>query len=594
MTPVDYYIKKKNIAENTFHQLKKKLAMNATIRLLAFLGVLGFLFGLVQFNTVLGISLSGVSLTVFFFFVRKHVLLQKEKKYFQAQLNILDAEVNSCNHIFTAFREGAQYRNPKHHFSHDLDLFGTGSLFQMINRTITQHGEEKLAKHLTKEEVSAEKILQLQNCFKELSEFPDQLLHFRTTGSVTELIDEDLERLAKWKDTKSYITRYSWLDKLRYLFPSLLFTALGLLIFTDKGTTGFISMFIINLILTGFFYRKTNKEHNKVSSFLKVIEKYADLMKVFEGHDFKCEALKDVSTELYKAGQNSTEAFSQIAKATNAFDSRMNIIAAIFLEGFLLWDFHCLFKIERWKKKYSDHLIPWMENIALLDSYISLSTFAYNNPDFCYPVLGNKVLNTKETGHPFIPSSVRINNDFNIDNKGQFVIITGANMAGKSTFLRTIGVNLVMGMSGLPVCAKSFEFTPRKMFTSMRTSDSLNENESYFYAELKRMKELIDMLEDGHDLFIMLDEILKGTNSVDKQKGSQLALEKIINLKGTGIIATHDLALTKIEDKHPDIVRNKCFEIEIDQAAIHFAYKLYEGVTQNMNAMLLMEQMGIV
>jgi DNA mismatch repair ATPase MutS len=164
----------------------------------------------------------------------------------------------------------------------------------------------------------------------------------------------------------------------------------------------------------------------------------------------------------------------------------------------------------------------------------------------------------------------------------------------KALFLRTIGANLILAMAGMPVMAEKFSFKPRKIFTSMRTSDNLNENESYFYAELRRLKELIDLLKNGEDIFIMLDEILKGTNSLDKQKGSQLALEKILQLKGTGIIATHDLALTEMEVKHPVEVKNKCFEIEIEKAEILFDYKLYDGVTKNMNAMLLMEQMGIV
>jgi DNA mismatch repair ATPase MutS len=177
---------------------------------------------------------------------------------------------------------------------------------------------------------------------------------------------------------------------------------------------------------------------------------------------------------------------------------------------------------------------------------------------------------------------------------GNFVIITGANMAGKSTFLRTIATNLVLAMAGAPVCAAKFVFKPIKIYSSMRTSDSLNKNESYFYAELKRLKEMLDKLNSGEELFIILDEILKGTNSVDKQKGSLAAMEKIISHNGTGIIATHDLELTKIANRYPDKIRNLCFEIEIDQALISFDYKLREGVTTKMNASILMRQMGII
>jgi DNA mismatch repair ATPase MutS len=181
-----------------------------------------------------------------------------------------------------------------------------------------------------------------------------------------------------------------------------------------------------------------------------------------------------------------------------------------------------------------------------------------------------------------------------MDAEGTFVLITGANMSGKSTFLRTIATTMILAMTGAPVCASGFRFRPMKLFSSMRTNDSLNKHESYFYAELKRLKELLDQMRSGEKLFVILDEILKGTNSTDKQKGSKEALRQIMELNGTGIIATHDLELTKIADEYPGRIRNVCFEIDIDKAKISFDYKLRDGVTTKMNALLLMKQMGII
>jgi len=224
-----------------------------------------------------------------------------------------------------------------------------------------------------------------------------------------------------------------------------------------------------------------------------------------------------------------------------------------------------------------------------------LATFAFNHPSYIYPEISlTAILETKNIGHFLIPSGQRICNDFEIAKKGEFIIITGANMAGKSTFLRTIATNLVMAMAGAPVCAERLTFKPMIIFSSMRTSDSLNKNESYFYAELKRLKEMLDRLKKGDDLFIILDEILKGTNSVDKQKGSRSALKQIIKYKGTGIIATHDLSLAGIESEFPGQVKNLCFEIEIDNTHISFDYRLRKGITTKMNASLLMQQMGIL
>ena len=238
----------------------------------------------------------------------------------------------------------------------------------------------------------------------------------------------------------------------------------------------------------------------------------------------------------------------------------------------------------------------WLEMLGKVDAFISLGNYAFNNPDFVYPAISesNRVFFARKLGHPLIEDEKRVCNDFVIENSGIICIISGANMAGKSTFLRTIAVNYILGMSGAPVCASEMNFTPMKLFTSMRTTDSLSHNESYFYAELKRLKLLKSRLEAGESLFFILDEILKGTNSADKSLGSKLFLEKMVKLGGTGLIATHDTSLGEMENKNPGTIINKCFEIEIDGETIKFDYKLQPGITHKMNAVLLMKQMGVL
>jgi len=196
-------------------------------------------------------------------------------------------------------------------------------------------------------------------------------------------------------------------------------------------------------------------------------------------------------------------------------------------------------------------------------------------------------------GHPLIFKEKRVNTNFEVQKAGEIDIITGANMAGKSTFLRTVGVNLILALNGFPVCASKFQFQLLEIYTGMRTADSLKENESYFYAELKRLKRIIEKLKQGKLTFLLLDEILKGTNSVDKAKGSRKFVDNLIKLKATGIVATHDLSLCEMEKEYPDNIENKCFEVEIDHNKIEFDYKLRSGITKNMNASLLMQQMGI-
>jgi DNA mismatch repair ATPase MutS len=274
----------------------------------------------------------------------------------------------------------------------------------------------------------------------------------------------------------------------------------------------------------------------------------------------------------------------------------MNMLIGVVLNGLLLWDYHCIYRLEKWKSSNKKLFPVWLEMLGRVDAYISLGNYAHNNPAFAYPVISDKgiVFSAKMLGHQLIDENKRVCNDFEIDQKGIVCIISGANMAGKSTFLRTVAINYILGMVGAPVCAGEMSFLPSKLFTSMRTTDSLSSNESYFYAELKRLKALKSKVEAGEPVFFILDEILKGTNSKDKAKGSKLFLEKLVALQGTGLIATHDTSLGMMEQEHPGVIMNKCFEIEIDGELIKFDYKLQDGITQKMNAAFLMKQMGIV
>ena len=249
------------------------------------------------------------------------------------------------------------------------------------------------------------------------------------------------------------------------------------------------------------------------------------------------------------------------------------------LNAFLLWDLQCVRQLAGWKQRYKEYFPEWLRIIGEIDALVSLGNYAYNNPDFIFPQKTDQqpTFSVKEMGHPLIPKRYRINNDFSIGGRGEITIVTGANMAGKSTFLRTVAVNLVLAMIGAPVCAADMLFSPMKIFTSMRTTDSLHSNESYFYAELKRLKILKEKLVSGENGFFILDEILKGTNSDDKRMGSALFLKEIIELRGTGLIATHDTSLGDLEGDYPGIIVNRCIEIEVDGANIRFDYKIKPG-----------------
>jgi DNA mismatch repair ATPase MutS len=293
---------------------------------------------------------------------------------------------------------------------------------------------------------------------------------------------------------------------------------------------------------------------------------------------------------------SASKVFHQLKSLVEQFEYRQNILVGFFLNSFFLWDIRCVYKLWNWHNLHHKKLNEWLNVISETDAIISLANFANNHPEFIYPEIQESdfIFQATTLGHPLLHKNKRICNDFEINGWSKVMIITGANMAGKSTFLRTVGVNLILARTGAPVCAEKMIFTPIEIYTNMRTTDSLLKDESYFYAELKRIKGVLDWLQKGERIFVILDEMLKGTNSVDKLNGSKELLRKLVQFKSVSLIATHDLKLSEMENEFPQQVFNKCFEIRIENDDLVFDYKLSDGVTKTMNATFLMKKMGII
>ena len=299
--------------------------------------------------------------------------------------------------------------------------------------------------------------------------------------------------------------------------------------------------------------------------------------------------------EFESNGKKASEVLNTLAKELDRLDLRNNLILYALLEGSLFWQLRQMLRIERWKQEHGTHLLQWLEALGKLDALCALGTFAFNHPGYAYPTITDKpfIFRAKDMGHPLMPQKQCIANDAEIPQHPYFLIITGANMAGKSTYLRTIGCNYLLACIGAPVCCSSLEIYPAHLMTSLRTSDSLANNESYFFAELKRLQQILERLKNGEEMFIILDEILKGTNSMDKQKGSLALVKQLLHLKTNGIIATHDILLGELKQHFPNEISNYRFEAGIQNDELTFSYKLKEGVAQNMNACFLMQKMGI-
>lgn len=518
------------------------------------------------------------------------------KRYHSNMLEVNTGEVKSINEDYLDFGSGSGYSDPAHDFSHDIDMFGTGSVFQSVNRCCTERGEEMLASWMLNPFKLSGRLYERSEAIRELSEKTDWRHKFSSLGMMNLTSAKETDSFMDWMKEKPRFSENGLYKTLFILLPVLTILLFGLWAISLISISWFILLFLVNLSLVSLNLAHLNRIHAKVtkkSSYLSVVSL---LIEHIINEDFESVYLKEQQAGLEAGRSTAVDIVKRLSRILNYFDSRLNMIMGVVLNGFLLWDYQCVIRIEQWKKNMAQMVPGWFDIIARIDAINSLAYHANNNPDFVYAEIsdGTCFLDAETLGHHIIPSSKRITNNYFVPGEGSINIVTGANMAGKSTFLRTVTVNMVLAMVGAPVCAGKFVFTPTDIFTSMRTSDSLTEEESYFFAELKRLRRLIDRLNSESRPFFVLDEILKGTNSKDKSEGSRAFLEKVISLGGTGLIATHDISLGLLEKEFPEKVSNNCFEIEIDKGEVKFDFILRQGITSKMNAALLMKQQGII
>lgn len=575
-------------------KIKKQLALISFLRLFVFLsGIVLVYIGTNTGVSFLIISLS-ISLVLFLYLLRKHTFVFNKKKYFENLAKINTDEIKAIEGDYSSFADGEEFIDHNHPFTSDLDIFGESSIFQYINRTTTGMGKTKLAHCFSNPEKNANKIQSKQKAISELSYMIDWRQNFIAKAfSVLENKDEK-EQIIEWLNGSKMFDRKRF--KFIIIFvPLLTFSMFFLYAFNLINVAYLLLYLVVPMVIVGFYLRRSNKIHNQISRKSQLLSKYATLLSEIETYNFESEVLISHQKTLFDNKHSASFIIKKLSKITNAFDARLNMLVGVILNIFLLWDLLQIYRLETWQKKHKRNLPIWFEVIAEFDAFNSLANSSFNNPNSVFPEISKsdfQIIST-DLGHPLIDRNERVDNDFIINDWRQFLIITGANMAGKSTYLRTVGVNLVLAMTGSAVCAKSFKFTPVEIFTSIRTKDSLQKNESYFYAELKRLQMIINRLNNGEHLFIILDEILKGTNSKDKQEGSKALLKQLINLNSSGIIATHDLALGSLADIYTRNIVNHCFEVEIENEKLIFDYKLKSGISKNLNATFLMKQMGI-
>ncbi|MDR6300537.1 MutS-related protein [Mesonia maritima] len=587
-SPHQTYQQKLTEYQQQLSRVKKKLFASSMVRLALFL-LLAFLVYFFFSNTklVVGVILGGI--TLFIFLVSRHSQLQLKKKKIEALLEINKTELAVLDRNFYHLDNGEEFKNPQHEFSQDIDLFGERSFFQYLNRTALKSGKQKLANLLT--ENSIQEIEAKQKAVKELVQKIDFRQEFSAIASIVKT-ETSSNVIINWlRDYKNFVPKiFRWFPIIFSIISIALISAYFLVDLSGYFVMGW---FFVGLAISGSKVKKMNQLSIHVSQTQETFQQYHQLLHLLEKEKFETELLKIQQEKILKEGEKASQLLQKFAKIIDALDQRNNMIFGIFGNGFLLWDLQQSYKLEQWIAQHKTKVENWFAVIEFIDAYNSLGNFAFNHQHYSFPkITSNKnVIKAEDAVHPLINPKDAVHNSFTINNE-EFFIITGANMAGKSTFLRTVSLQIMMSNVGLPICAKAAEYSPIKLITSMRTVDSLADEASYFYSELSRLKFIVEKIKTDR-YFIILDEILKGTNSTDKAIGSRKFIEKLVRSHSTGIIATHDLSLCEVAEDFSE-VKNHYFDAEIINDELHFDYKFKDGICQNMNASFLLRKMEIV
>jgi DNA mismatch repair ATPase MutS len=574
----------------------KQIIRNISIaRLSVFLIATGLIIYFANVNPN-NIVYTSIALAIAFFkLIQLHNRYEGKKKYLEAYIQVQQNEIDALNRNYSAFEGGEEFLDDDYTFHHDLDLFGQNSIFQLINRTCTRMGKTKLAKEFLYPELRKNEILNAQNCINELEEIVEFRHQFLAKGMDVEEEKDVYKSLIDWMYEDDLFYHKKIYSVLRYVAPLMNLTTIVLAFMSVLPWSAPALSLLFSLGLVGNYTKKINRIHVIVSKKSKILSKYGRLIRELENQEFEYYGLKQLQQKLISKNTKAARVVEKLSSILNALDSRLNIFAGVLLNALAIWDIQQILRLEAWKHAHREKLADWFDVIGQFDAYISLANLGFNHPNWTQAeILEDQFkLTGKALKHPLMDENQCVANDVEFRSDGHFKLITGANMAGKSTYLRTVGVNMILASTGAKVCAESFSIFPLPIISSLRTKDSITSGESYFYAEIKRLQLIIDKLNKGEKLFVLLDEILKGTNSRDKEAGSFALLKQLIHLKAVGIIATHDLNLADEGKKLNLDIDYQRFEVDIVDQKLIFDYLLRDGVAENLSATFLMKQMGI-
>lgn len=595
MKASEFYQQKISTLQNQLGVLYKKRSTIAWLRFAIFVAVCLAVYFLwsVGLMAILIAIVCGIAL--FLIIVSKDIDNKTTIKNLETLLAINKDETNYLDQNFADKYDGKDMEPANHVYAKDLDVFGKSSLFQYINRCSSQQAiklfAERLLKPLTKEQ-----IIQQQNAVKELATKQEWWQQYQAFGLNEKITNDSEKRINEWlkQENKTY-TNPAW-KLLLYIYPLITLSALYFYLDDVLPAPIFGALILVFFLIGLAISSKIQQVYVLLSRLEPVVATLYKQLNWFEQEKFESDFLLQLQNDLANTSdQKASTSIKELQQILNRFDVRLNVFAFFILNTFFLWDLWQMIALNNWKKTNKLSITNWYQTIALVEVAGSLSTLHFNNADWSFPKIAGEhfVIEGKEIGHPLINKQQAVTNNFSLQGIAKIDLITGSNMAGKSTFLRSLGVNTILAYTGSAVCAKDFTISIADVMSSMRIEDNLAENTSTFYAELKKLKSIIDAVNQDKKLFILLDEILRGTNSLDRHAGSKALIQQLIKKNAVAIIATHDIELSKLESEFPASVTNYNFDVQVNGDQLYFDYKLKEGVCKSMNASVLMKQIGI-
>jgi hypothetical protein len=492
---------------------------------------------------------------------------------------------------------GVEFRQPGHLYSDDLNILGDGSLFQLLCVARSPVGRECLAQSLLSH-AAAPTIGDRQTAVAELAGKVDFRESLATAGEE-QRISADHEKLKRWAKTEIELDYRGWWPAAALLAvlatTSFIYTVVT---FFTKGSA-FWTPFVLILVVNGLVLLRWRRGLESVIHGLDRachnLEAIADLVRRIENEEFQSPLLKQLASCFKDGNVTASEGIAKLSSLCELENSRHNIILR-FIDLPLLYSLQVGFALQRWRRKYASAVISWIESLGQIEALLSLATFAYEHPEDCFPEFnppGDPTrLEAESLGHPLIASAVCVRNDVRLGDDQQIVIISGSNMSGKSTLLRAIGINAVLAMAGATVRARRLKLSAATVGASINVSDSLEKGVSHFYAEISRIRSVVDLANPGPLLFLF-DEILQGTNSHDRRVGAEGVVRILLNRNATGLITTHDLALTELVRIFPGQMTNMHFQEKLEEGKLSFDYKLRSGVVTTSNGVELMKSIGL-